>query len=172
MLAACVTAAVLLIAAAAFGAGTLTGRSFGNSAASGPHPQTRNVASPSAAARSRAHGSPKPSPSSALDWCLFGTWKQTLEQIGASTIQYGSGATYTARVNGNLWSEVVTGSGTYNYTTQNGMMLFSDVITHGTQALYENGSYNNGGPLTLSTQPERYTCSASSLVVFEPNGGP
>jgi protein kinase-like protein len=195
-LAACVAAVVVLISAAAYGAVALTSHAGRTPAANGTvNGRARNVARPTGGPSSPAPGSPTPSPTSTLDSCLFGTWKQTLEQIpdtingnpvtlsggsgviqtflrdGVSTVEYGKGGTYTVRVNGNLWSEVVTGSGTENYATQDGMLLVTDVIAHGTQALYENGSYNNGGPLTLSTQPERYTCSAASLVEFELNGG-
>ena len=193
-LAACVAAAVVLIGAAAYGAVALTSHGGRNPAASGiVNGQTRNVARPTAGPSSRASGSPAPSPSSTLDSCLVGTWKQALEQIpdtingnpvdlsggygmiesfasdGIATVQY-SGTTYTVKVNGNLWSEVITGSATYDYTTQDGMLLSSDVNTHGTQDLYENGSYNNGGPLSLNTQPARYTCSGNSLQLFSPNG--
>jgi hypothetical protein len=174
---------------------TLAGHGGSNPAHNGAVSGKAHLAGPKARPSSSALASPTPSPSSTLDSCLFGTWRQTLEQIpdtingnpvtlsggfgviqtfspsGVNTIQYGNGATYTVHVNGNLWSEVVTGSATANYTIQDGMLLISDVIAHGTQALYENGSYNNGGPLTLNTEPDRYTCSGNSLQFFEPSGG-
>lgn len=191
-LAACAAAAVVVIAGVAYGAVALTSHGGGNSGTNGTvNSKTHNLVRPTDAP---TQSIPAPSPSSTLDSCLFGTWKQTLEQFpntingnpvtmsggygmtwsfspnGAATVQYGSGTTWTATVNGNRWSQVDIGSATFDYTTQDGMLLYSDVNAHGTQTLYNNGSYNNGGPLTLNTEPDRYTCSGNSLEVFAPNG--
>jgi molecular chaperone DnaK len=189
VLAAVVAAAVVLIAGVTYGAVALTSHG-GNLAASGRTHNNARLTAPGSSAPS----SPGPNPSSSLDSCLLGTWKQTLEQIpdtingdpvamsggygmieifspdGAATVEYGGGTTYTATVNGNLWSQVVTGTATYDYTIQDGMLLSSDVNAHGTNNLYENGSYNNGGPLSLNTEPARFTCSGDSLQIFSPNG--
>lgn len=136
-----------------------------------------------------------PSPSSALDPCLFGTWIGTSDDLpgtvsnqpvtytspggptqifrpdGVNILEFGPWATETAHVNGNTWTEVYTGRATVHYETVNGELLSSDISAQGTQTLLENGSYNNGGPLTLNTQPDRYTCSATTLQIFVPDGG-
>jgi hypothetical protein len=186
MLAALMAATAVLSAGLTYGAVALTGHGGGKPQANGgTSGKTHNVSRPS---------SPAATASSGLDSCLFGTWRQTLEQIpdtingdpitlsggygmietfspsGVATMQYGGGITYTATLNGNVWSEVINGSATYDYTTQDGMLLSSNVIANGTQALDENGSYDNGGPLTLNTEPARYTCSGNTLKIFSPNG--
>jgi hypothetical protein len=66
--------------------------------------------------------------------------------------------------------QVDTGRATEYYQTPDGTLLTSDVTAHGTQTLYENGSYSNGGPLTLNTDPDRYTCSGSSPQISAPDG--
>ena len=139
--------------------------------------------------------SPSPSPSSTLDPCLFGTWIGTADDVpgtidnqpvmytshggptqifrpdGINVLEFGPSSTDTVRFNGNTWTEVYNGRATAHYETVDGELLVSDVSAHGTQTLLENGSYNNGGPLTLNTQPDRYTCSGNTLTLFVPDGG-
>ena len=59
----------------------------------------------------------------------------------------GTSTTYTAVVNGNTWTNVVTGSATMHYEDSDGMVLISDISAHGTSTLRENGAYNNSTPL-------------------------
>jgi serine/threonine kinase PknH len=178
--------AAVLVGLAAYGVVALAsdrGNNSHNHLASGP--SHRPKPTPSA--------SPKPSPSSTLDQCLFGTWRQTLEQFpdtldnvpltfsggsgvtqiftsaGVNTIQY-SNATYTAQGNGNTWTQVENGTATVNYVTQDGMLLSSDLVQSGTWTLYENGSYNNSGPISENIEPDRYVCSGNSLSLYAPNG--
>jgi serine/threonine protein kinase len=178
-------AAAVLVGLAAYGLVALAGHrgSSHNHLASGPSHRPRPT--PSA--------SPKPSPSSTLDQCLFGTWRQTLEQFpdtldnvpvtfsggagvtqifsaaGVNTLQY-SNATYTTHENGNTWTQVDNGTATVNYATQDGMLLSSDLVQSGTSTLYENGSYSNSGPLSENIEPDRYLCSGNSLSLYAPNG--
>jgi hypothetical protein len=51
------------------------------------------------------------------------------------------------------------------------VLLSSDVSGNGTQTVLENGAYNTSAPLTLNTQPDRYTCSGNSLKLYAPTGG-
>jgi serine/threonine kinase PknH len=188
--AASAAAAAVLVGLAGYGVVALVsnrGHTSNNHVAGG-HGPSRSP-SPTAAASKK----PSPSPSSTLDQCLIGTWRQTLEQFpdtldgvpvtfsggagviqvfspaGVNTLQY-SNATYTAQENGNTWSQVDNGTATVNYTTQDGMLLSSDLVQSGTWTLYENGSYSNGGPLSENIAPDRYTCSGNSLQLFAPNG--
>jgi hypothetical protein len=181
-------AAVILIALAAYGVAALVsnhGNTHTTIANPGPTHRPRPTAGPSA--------SPKPSPTSTLDQCIIGTWMQTLEQLpgtldgitvtfsggsgvtqvftaaGVNTITY-SNATYTAQEGGNDWTEVDNGTATVNYTTQDHMLLSSDLVQSGTWTLYENGSVNNSGPLSENIEPDRYVCSGSSLQLFAPDG--
>jgi hypothetical protein len=136
-----------------------------------------------------------PSPSSTLDSCLFGTWKETVEDNpatingnpvmyvggpgvtqtfrpdGINIIDYGNGAHYTVNVNGETWTQITKGSASVHYETRDGVLLSSDASAHGTNTVLENGAYNTGSPLTLNTQPDRYTCSGNSLTLYAPNGG-
>lgn len=36
--------------------------------------------------------------------------------------------------------------------------------------LYENGVYNSSGPMSVSTNPTRYTCSSSTLRLYWSDG--
>jgi hypothetical protein len=193
--AASVAATAVLVGLAGYGVVALVsnrGHTSNNHVAGGGHGPSRRP-SPTAAPSKKPSPSPTPSPSSTLDQCLIGTWRQTLEQFpdtldgvpvtfsggagviqvfspaGVNTLQY-SNATYTAQENGNTWSQVDNGTATVNYTTQDGMLLSSDLVQSGTWTLYEDGSYSNSGPLTENIAPDRYTCSGNSLQLFAPNG--
>jgi hypothetical protein len=156
-------------------------------------PDSRRNASSKALAR--ASPVPSPSPSSGLDACLFGTWdettedepgtinsqsvmwvggpgiKQVFEPNGINLIEYASNAKFTASEGGNSWTEIFHGArARMHYVTQDGQLLNSDIVTHGTSETLENGGYNNSTPVTLDTEPDRYTCSATTLQFFAPNG--
>jgi Protein kinase domain len=187
-------AAALLIALVGYGAVVLaTGGGHAQRPAagrsSGPGRGARAAAGPKALA------SPSPSPSSTLDPCLFGTWKVTTEDFpgtisgdpvtyvggvgevqifqpdGVNVIDFGKQTTWTTHLDGNTWTQIDTGQATVHYQVQNAMILSSSLSAHGTQALYENGSYSNGEPLTLNTEPDRYACSPNSLQIYAPTGG-
>jgi serine/threonine protein kinase len=188
---AAIAAAAVLIGLAAYAGVTLAHRgnaSHNHVADPGRHQPAHR---PRAAASTSA--SPKPSPSSTLDQCLVGTWQQTLEQLpgtidgitvtfsggsgvtqvftsaGVNTITY-SNATYTAQEDGNAWTQVDNGTATVTYTTQDHMLLSSDLIQSGTWTLYENGAFSNSGQLSENIEPDRYVCSGNSLQIFAPNG--
>jgi hypothetical protein len=159
--------------------------------AAGPDSR-RNASSKALASASPV---PSPSPSSGLDACLFGTWdettedepgtinsqsvmwvggpgiKQVFEPNGINLIEYASNAKFTASEGGNSWTEIFHGArARMHYVTQDGQLLNSDIVTHGTSETLENGDYNNSTPVTLDTEPDRYTCSATTLQFFAPNG--
>jgi hypothetical protein len=143
----------------------------------------------------KAAASASPSPSSTLDSCLFGTWKQTVEDLpatingnpvmyvggpgatqtfrpdGLNIIDFGNGTDYTVSVNGETWTQVTKGSASMHYETRDGVLLSSGASAHGTLTVLENGAYNTSSPLTMNTQPDRYTCSGNSLKLYAPNGG-
>jgi hypothetical protein len=193
MVVAAAAAAALLVALVGYGAVVLaTGGGHGQHPAASGSPGPGRGARP--ASSPKALASPSPSPSSTLDPCLFGTWKVVTEDIpdtingdpvmlvggiGAVTIfradgttedDYGNGTAWTGHLNGNTWTEVATGRDSGRYQVQNGTLLWSNVSAHGTLALYENGSYNNGAPLSPSTEPDRYICSGNSLHSYAANG--
>jgi hypothetical protein len=134
-----------------------------------------------------------PSPASTLDPCVIGTWTATSEDIpgtlngeaivyagagskqifrpdGVDVVDYGSGTRYFTHDGGSLWTWIVKGAGTLHWETQGGQVYLSDEATHGSWELLENGNLNNSGTLTLSLQPERYTCTASTLGLFGADG--
>jgi Protein kinase domain len=188
-----VAAAVLLAALASYGVLALAspGSSHRPSHAAGARQArgTHHATSLNAAARAQA------GLSSALDPCLFGTWTQIVEDVpstvngdnvmyvggagakqifrsdGNNIADYGNGTDYSVNVNGVTWTEITKGSATMHYETQDGTLLFSNVSAHGSQTILDDGAYNNRGPLTLNTQPERYTCTSNALHIFVPNGG-
>jgi hypothetical protein len=159
-------------------------------------PPTSAPAATSAATTGAAAGTGPASPSlaSGLDSCVVGTWKGVHQTVtnhvglepaeftgpgpasfilrpdGTGTRDFGAnGETLTATVNGNVWTEVVTGSTTFTYQTSNGSLLFSDAHESGTQTLYVNGIKNVSGPLTALTS-DQYTCSGNTLRAFAATG--
>jgi len=152
------------------------------------------ASAPAATSAAASTGPASPSLAPGLDSCVVGTWKgvhQTatnhvslepavftgpgpasaiLRPDGTGTIDFGAnGETLTATINGNVWTEVVTGSATFTYQTSNGSLLFSDAHGSGTQTLYENGIKNLSAPATASTT-DQYTCSGNTLRTFAATG--
>jgi molecular chaperone DnaK len=158
-------------------------------------PASAPVATSAATAGAAAStGLASPSLAPGLDSCVVGTWKGTSQVVtnhvglepagfagpgpasfilrpdGTGTVDFGpSGETLTATVNGIVWTEVVTGSGTFTYQTSNGSLLFSDAHGSGTQTLYEDGIKNVSAPLTALTT-DQYTCSGNTLRTFAATG--
>jgi hypothetical protein len=89
---------------------------------------------------------------------------------GTLVMNYGNGTVYSATINGNHWTDVFLGSATMHYEDQNGTVLISDISPHGSWELLENGSRNNGGPLSIDSTPYRYTCSGNTMREFFTNG--
>jgi hypothetical protein len=185
-------AVVLLVALATWGVLAVV--------TSGTHGGERAAADGASAGPGSSHrasplDSPSPSPSSTLDACLFGTWdettedepstinnqnvtwvggpgiKQVFEPSGISLFEYASNAKFRTREGGNAWTETFKGArARMHYVTQDGQLLVSDVVTHGTYEEFENGSFHNSGALNLNAEPDRYTCSGNTLQLFAPNG--
>ena len=184
-------AALLLVALVGYGAFTLA-----NPGGSRPPAADGNSPGPSArpANGRNAPASPSPSPSSSLDPCLFGTWTYTTEDsvstIDGSSVIYSGGAgitqsfqpdgittldngdhgVYTTTYHGTRYTAINKGIATMHYQTQDGMLLLSDVSEHGTQEVVSNGVVESSGPLTMNTEPERYSCSANMLRLYALNG--
>ena len=159
-------------------------------------PPASALAATSAATTGAAASTGPASPSLApgLDSCVVGTWKGVHQVVtnhvglepaefagpgpasfilrpdGTGTADFGAnGETLTATVNGNVWTEVVTGSATFTYQTSNGSLLFSDAHGSGTQTLYVNGIKNVTAPATALTT-DQYTCSGNTLRAFAATG--
>jgi serine/threonine kinase PknH len=123
---------------------------------------------------------------SAVNPCLVGTWIVTLQQVtntinqeptqfagdngwtvviqsnGHSTETW-SNSELTAEVDGNDWEEVVNGTASYDIKTEGTQIIFSNQSVSGSYKLLENGSYNNGGQLTLEQGDATYSCSGNSF---------
>jgi len=71
-----------------------------------------------------------------------------------------------------VWTEVLSGSATMHATTSHGEMVFSDIAASPDAGykLYENGIYQNAGPMSVSTNPNRYTCSSTTLRLYWSDG--
>ena len=188
-LAGAAVAAVLLAALAGYGVFALTrpdGRpSAADRAGLAPHAGHHG--------RKKPATSPSPSPTTVAQ-CLIGTWTDTggdsmpntvnnnpviytggaggiqiFEPDGINILEYNH-TTDTTHLDGNTWTEVYNGRATVHYILQNGVLLSSNVSASGTMELLENGSYNNGGPLTLNTEPDNITCSGNTLRLYATNG--
>jgi hypothetical protein len=133
------------------------------------------------------------SPASGLDSCLFGTWTGTamtyplhegslqvtftgngptmiFRPDGISVVEFGPAATLSAHIDGRTFTVVYTGSAEGRYNTRNGTLLGSHASARGSYTVYDNSSYNNGGPLTWDTPATRYTCSAHTLRLSDRAG--
>jgi molecular chaperone DnaK len=132
-----------------------------------------------------------PSPSSSVDPCLVGQWRQTSYQItnkidnidtlftgpggatstvtadGRSSTDYDTLTPMTATVKGVLWKHVVRGTITSHIRTSGGMIYSTDVVAHGSWQLLRNGRVNNSGTLSGSLESSHYTCSGDT---FEQDG--
>jgi hypothetical protein len=74
-----------------------------------------------------------------------------------------SNSLYEATVNGVRWQSNSSGAGTARYRAVNGTLIYTGWTLTGKWVLYRNGSVNNTGDETPSIEPERYTCTASTL---------
>jgi molecular chaperone DnaK len=191
VLAGAAAAAVLLAALAGYGVFSLTRPGSSPGAASGPPHLARGAAD---RARKKTPASPSPSPApTTVAQCLIGTWTDTGEDFSETfngapvTFTGGVGAiqifepnginileynhtTYTTHLNGNTWTEVETGRASVHYAVQNGVLLSSNLSASGTVELLENGSYNNGAPMTLNMDPDNVTCSGNTLRLYATDG--
>jgi hypothetical protein len=159
--------------------------------AAGSHGRSTGTASTGRTQKGAAGTSPSQTP--AVDPCLVGTWIVTLQQvtnfINTEPIQFAgdngltvvvradgqvteswSNAELTAEVGGNDWEEIINGTASYDLKTEGTQMIFSNQSVSGSYKLLENGSYNNGGQLTLEQGNATYSCSAGSIRESTPNG--
>jgi hypothetical protein len=139
-------------------------------------------------------GSPTPSPTpsptypAGIDGCLLGTWRlisglrqNTIDgnpvafaggagrivvyrADGTASVDYAKAASYTATVNGTRWEEIIKGTGQFRYHAADGRVTGSRAVAKGTWELRRNGRRNNGGILTLSTEPDQYVCKDNTLL--------
>jgi hypothetical protein len=188
-------AAAAVIAVIAIAATLLPGNGAagnpGGSGAAGHHPTAGTSQGRNLSVGEGKSPSPSPSPTLArdLDPCLIGTWKSinstVINQIngqptefigqgptatyranGTGKTDYGKRTVFRATVNGNKWTYVISGYITWHWKIKNGKETDSHPREHGTLSLFDNGVYNNGGPLRLGAGPGRYTCSGSTLQYF------
>jgi hypothetical protein len=180
-----------LVLAAGTGAGVLMLLRPGGTLGSPRHGAT--AAAVTGSRRTASRGSARPTPTSALDSCLVGTWRSETEDLiniingnsiqftgsgavatfrpdGTVVTDYGNGTALMATVNGGEWTDVFRGAATGHWDTQNGTLLFSGISAHGSWTLEYNGAYNNGGPLSVEPGPVPYKCSGNTLREFFADG--
>jgi hypothetical protein len=122
-----------------------------------------------------------------VDPCLVGTWLQVSNTrtntidgnkvqfalvSGRKTSTFNADATAAvvfeqmvgvATVNGNRWEEITNGWATGRYQAGGGNIIYTSWAPGGTWELRRNGRRNNGGPLSMSIEPESYVCSGDTL---------
>ena len=156
-----------------------------DSAATSPAPGTRGAG---------GTGSTSPSAKPAPGACVVGKWKGVAEDIpvridnqsvqyigrgadqifranGTSRMDYGRRTVYRVTVNGSKWTYVITGSAALDWQVRGSTMYNSDVRPHGHWVLLENGAYNNSGPLSIDSKPGPYSCTPTTLRIYESDGG-
>jgi hypothetical protein len=151
-----------------------------------------NLAGQVSPAASGAAGTPAVTPTPThppgVDPCLLGTWRRTGKQkfidIYGTKVQFtgGGGQVDTYRADGTVsvrwtndrvsathkgvrWAEVVNGTVEAKYRADNKTIIYTSARANGSWRVLRNGRRNNGGELSLSLEPESYSCSASSLTI-------
>ena len=134
---------------------------------------------------------PVPAPTSTAptaDPCVIGTWRevsrrfnlalvgserawftssgitQTFRSDGVVAVEYGTGVTHTASVEGQRVELVETGGLTARYRTDNGTISYDEATGNVTQAVKINGVVRASGtldPIVLSS--DRYTCASDTM---------
>jgi hypothetical protein len=193
--AAAVVIAVIAIAATLLPGNGAAGNNSPGGGAGRHHPTggTSQGANLSVGTGKSPSASPSPTLAADLDPCLIGTWKginaTVLNQIngqptefigqgptatyranGTGKTDYGKRTVFRATVNGDKWTYVISGYITWHWKVKDGKDTASHPREHGTLSLFDNGVYNNGGPLRLAAGPGRYTCSASTAQFFSDSG--
>ncbi|WP_147457275.1 Hsp70 family protein [Micromonospora pisi] len=173
-------ALVLVILAAFAGARLLDDDPDRTQAGAGPAP-TNSPANPPA--------TPTPTLPPGIDPCVLGSWTATSQQrdlkIDGHPVQFVSrgGQKKTYRADGTLtitfddrivgatvyegarWEEHTSGGGTLSYrTTDDGFLLYSNPKVKGDWKFTRNGRYTNGGAISMSIEPERYTCTDDTMI--------
>jgi hypothetical protein len=191
-------AALAAVAAAGVGAAVGVVLSSGGTSSGPGNNASAGTTSPAATASRAAvpqpsTGSTAPSPTPNPAACVIGSWRVTDQQVvnninGQQVVFTGSGATSTfrpdgtytsnynnvhlnANVNGVEWSEVVQGTVTGHWAIDNGDLSSSSVTSNGTETLYEDGTYNNSGPLETLPVAAPYQCSGNTFRESFPTGG-
>jgi hypothetical protein len=186
-----------LIFAAGIGAGALAlyghGGTGGTPASTATLSHTKAASRPTAALQRSQANSTRPSPPPNPAACLVGTWKAVHQDVqntingepvqfsgsgetaivraaGTSVTDWGNGTVFSANVNGVEWTETIAGTTTEHWVVQNGELLPSDVSSHGSITLRDNGVYNAGTPLGAEPGAVPYTCSGNTLRETFPNG--
>jgi serine/threonine protein kinase len=152
---------------------------------SGSHPVAAGTGSPA---------SPSAGTSYAVDSCVVGQWTDAgdvltntideqqakftgkggslaIKPDGSVAQQFGP-ETLSSTVDNYVWTEVLAGSGTMSAATGNGKITFSNIelAPDATFHLYKDGSEQNHGPISVSTNPNAYTCTPSTLTMTWDNG--
>lgn len=170
------------------------GRSSATADTAAQHPVIKPTVQHSAAPKpSPRPASPSPSPTPLIDPCLVGSWTGLSDDLvnhidgnpvtfvskgpnttflvnGTMTVDYGSGTTYSASYQGHDWKTVFKGAATTHAMTRDGLLYVSNVSANGSWVLTEDGSTNNSGALSVNMTPGPYTCSATTLVEYTPDG--
>lgn len=76
---------------------------------------------------------------------------------------------FTGTADGVAWTDVVTGTATYDYQASDGTLLLTNAQGSGTGTLYANGFKYSTAP--LAEKPAyRYTCSGNTLNATSTDG--
>ncbi|MDI1460440.1 hypothetical protein QEZ54_05620 [Catellatospora sp. KI3] len=146
--------------------------------------------SPLAAAASPQPSAPAPAPTKAPQDCLIGDWLETSytsnTEFSTGTVQltgkgtrfsYGAdgvlrmvyNTTRTGSLDGDKYQVIHKGNVTMNYVADEKTINYSSPKTTGTTTLKINGSTNNSRKLTMSVDPDSYSCKGDDLRLFGEN---
>jgi hypothetical protein len=145
-----------------------------------------------AIARSGGHGDAtaggSPTPSTAIDECLVGTWRTTsdaeqldVDQVGPVTVtgqgavvhihpdgltyqDYSQSTPYQGSANSHQLSIAIAGTVQLTIKTNAGTMSFHDINATGTVTAKVDGVTITSAPLTLTDDPVQYTCSGNTAT--------
>jgi hypothetical protein len=153
------------------------------SAAPSPSPSPTVEATPTVEASPTVEESDSPLPVDPLhDPCVVGTWRETSHQVdreiggvkvrlnGAGAVQkfreggvlivdYGRGV----KLKGSTYELTIAGRFTYSWRTDRGQILFSNAKGSGTEIWRNGGQIIHRQKVGVTVNPERYTCSGTTL---------
>jgi hypothetical protein len=135
-----------------------------------------------------ASPSASPSPSSLIDPCLIGVWRETANVVdftfngvlvpmrasgaiarywpdGRSLDDYGAGNVSAGTAGGRRYEVVISGTMAAYVSTSNGKMFFRDLVATGTIVGRVNGRESWREPLRSATGDTSYDCRGDVLTV-------
>jgi hypothetical protein len=84
---------------------------------------------------------------------------------GTGKLDYGSGVTYRGTLEGQPVTITLSGNISFDYTTADNTLTYSNVTADGSAELKVNGVTSTTIPLDTDAKPAKYTCSGNNMTI-------